>query len=562
MPSEGGALLTASRRIATVLFADVVNSGGISDVLTLDEYDHFLMDFQRTVLDVTKEKLAGLPAAAYESSIRGDELCIIMYHEPKEDLRRAVEIAGALKVAWLLHARNRARVDEGKEIYDIGIGIHTGDVIVDYHLDDTLTRMTAEGYAINFAKRIEGVSRDGKYTRVMVSQEVYWALKDEGLGITFAPPVYTGLKGIFNKMALYEIKCFLGERYGAGRIAMDDTGLELLARAFLKKPYSLWLGYQLADFLAYEKHNFELCQQVLDRFIEIDDQVPGVWTIYGDIYEEAKEAERALECYKTAVKLDATNPAVWYNLARLYGQLGEPEQEQHCFLKVTRLDPNDAKAFNNLGVTFDRAGQLDRAAENYRRATRLDSNYTLAWYNLGVACSKLGLAEESFSCFRRCTELDPAFTKAWAMLARLHKSRNELEPAFNAIKRAVQLEPDSGALYTTLAELFLYAGDGGNAMGAANKGLSLARRERDQLQARILLVLASALLNQDWHELETAISSSDALNERDTEFAQAMTRLLSVLAARRLDPRAIERVRMWIARSLPVSERSRVAAKA
>ena len=147
-------------RQAVILFADLMNSSLFSDTLGLYEYDDFVDKYQLTMQkaaqlvfslrDVSQED------GTIEISIRGDEACIILYSgNIEEDILTAILLACCMKVMWLQSSFNLGRLGDGKIASDIGIGIHTGKVIIRPRLARA-NDARAEGYAINLAKRIEG----------------------------------------------------------------------------------------------------------------------------------------------------------------------------------------------------------------------------------------------------------------------------------------------------------------------------------------------------------------------------------------------------------------------
>ena len=82
----------------------------------------------------------------------------------------ALRCAVAVKNAWIAHPRNVLRVATDQPVLDVGIGINTGNVVLQQRGDGT---QRIEGFAINFAKRVEGFSRHGRYCRIMLSRTAY-----------------------------------------------------------------------------------------------------------------------------------------------------------------------------------------------------------------------------------------------------------------------------------------------------------------------------------------------------------------------------------------------------
>ena len=88
------------------------------------------------------------------------------------------------------------------ESFDIGVGIHFGDVVVGDVGAGISKRLTAIGEAVNFASRVESANKQFK-SRVLISVETHDQIKDV---ISIKDFVRTNLPGIEERVTLYEIE--------------------------------------------------------------------------------------------------------------------------------------------------------------------------------------------------------------------------------------------------------------------------------------------------------------------------------------------------------------------
>lgn len=194
-----------------ILFADLVGCSEISNEQTPWKYADILEQFgeaardafkiaeldwwkeyteSRTDIDPSKKDENLVPPQIIETSMGGDEVAIFLHPEylrPDFDevesgydiyeiaLRRILMFAFALKLNWLFSDYNIKRLEYKMQPRDIGIGIHCGNVYMQENRlqigKDNLP-WAAEGYAINLTKRIEGLSRKGTETNVLISSEI------------------------------------------------------------------------------------------------------------------------------------------------------------------------------------------------------------------------------------------------------------------------------------------------------------------------------------------------------------------------------------------------------
>jgi len=195
---------------AVILFADIIHSSVFSDTLGLIDYDTFLEDFQKTMVDAKKRvfDLTKADESHMVFDIRGDEACAILYSgDTNNDLYTTLMLASYMKSLWFQSSFNIKRVSEAKIASDIAIGIHTGKVIIRSRVSKQ-EPPKPEGYAINLAKRIEGLSREGTHTKMMISNDVRIQLKQFNIDIEISRKISKQFKGILYPIHVYEIVNF------------------------------------------------------------------------------------------------------------------------------------------------------------------------------------------------------------------------------------------------------------------------------------------------------------------------------------------------------------------
>jgi len=232
---------------AVIVFADIVGCSQISDALGLREYALFIDQFHRIA-----RAAAGCVFHApeytqpndYELSIRGDEACVIVHRAPSEDVQRAITFAVVLQLLWLGGDYNRKRLAKGASAVELGIGIHAGAVYIDKFQHPT---PSSEGYAINVAKRIEGLSRQGETSKIVISSQAFAHIPEEECGLSFTtqtvdPTRIRGVRGLFVLRELVEIDESLVLRIGLSADLFDPKLLEHIAFVAKTRVDSAWLG--------------------------------------------------------------------------------------------------------------------------------------------------------------------------------------------------------------------------------------------------------------------------------------------------------------------------------
>ncbi len=337
-------------QMATIMFVDICNSSEISNILSLEAYDAFISEYQMIARQVIERALDDLPAKARtecEFSIRGDEAFFIACG-PNDDasierhIDIALHIAFNIKRRWMLSSFNRTRIAQGKHNEELGIGIHIGEVVVGFHPGRGLPR-TAEGWAINLTKKIEGLSRQGMYSHIMVSEGVYRHARQSTLGVCFTDRNTTWVEGIRRNLPIYEVKGF---KQGYD-FEITDEEFDVIYRAYLNNPYDLWMGLMVGNYFYHQGRYHKAIETLRDTLEAEPAYVPGL-----------------------------------YNIAICYYQVGDFKRAAEYCHAVLRYDKDHAEAYYLLGLYHLQHGQLAEEIENYQHALLCNPSLAIARINL------------------------------------------------------------------------------------------------------------------------------------------------------------------------------------
>jgi class 3 adenylate cyclase len=257
---------------AAVLFIDAVGSVDISRIYGPINYNcNFLRPLQSCFRDTlflhnlaTKEgnriKLKPHNQPSYNPtdsakifwSIRGDELCAVIACVNDDDvpkaLRKLLWLGLETKLIWWQREPNLTRLHEGATVFELGLGLHLGPVMVEprpWQQDDCSNKDTVEGLALNYAKRIEGISRSGENSGLMVSEEAWRALGgNECLDIFFAQPRRELLKGM-DPLKVHEVVA-----YKPPEVILTTKRVDDLEKILITRPFDLSANYVLMHLFA------------------------------------------------------------------------------------------------------------------------------------------------------------------------------------------------------------------------------------------------------------------------------------------------------------------------
>lgn len=159
------------RRKATILFCDIRNYTSICEAMSHDELQDFLNGYWKNTVDIIMEQEGTI------DKFHGDGVCVI-FGAPQlhvDDALRAVRTAW--KLVQNVESMNKIREVQRKIPIQIGIGIHSGEVIAGHIGSERRMDYTVVGDVVNVAARIEELNK--KFgTKILLSDNVYEKVED------------------------------------------------------------------------------------------------------------------------------------------------------------------------------------------------------------------------------------------------------------------------------------------------------------------------------------------------------------------------------------------------
>lgn len=368
---------------AVILFADIIGSAPISEYTSEGDYDTFICEFQEIALSIIDKNLKKNnydddDKSFIEYSVRGDEAVLLLYTKnQKRDANTAISIAIELKRACFLSDYNRNRM--GKSFYDVGIGIHYGTIVLKQHpsIRGTNKKFNAEGYAINLTKRIEGYSRKGEFSRIMLSKKIC-----DLVSFTFelSDGILVPLEGIYDSCLIYELQVYGNIEDPETSPKIEPEDIDYYIAALESSSHDMWLLLTVARYY-YDDENYETAQEYYYEAIErYSDFVEGNIFLGRSLYRQNKFRE-AKQYLNKACELDPVSSRANNYLAITLRRLNEYELAIQHHENATKFEPKSPYEYNSFAYTI---------AEAYPNITDRDR------YSLNLAKKYLKRAEDFF----------------------------------------------------------------------------------------------------------------------------------------------------------------------
>jgi adenylate cyclase len=231
LDSPEGLRLGGERRTITFLVADLRGFMPLSERLAPEQVVAILNRYVETMVEVI------LPYQGTIQELMGDGL-LVFFGAPiwrEDDAPRAVACAVAMQLAMAaVNAQNRR---EGLPDVEMGIGIHTGEVVVGNIGSYKRTKYGAVGSAVNLAFRIETYTIGGQ---ILISEATR---REVGPVLRSAGPLQVEAKGVEQPITLYEVQG-IGGAYNLALPTREDGLVGLREEILLR--YTVLEGKQLS----------------------------------------------------------------------------------------------------------------------------------------------------------------------------------------------------------------------------------------------------------------------------------------------------------------------------
>lgn len=359
-------------RQGVILFADIMDSAFLSYFLSAKEYDQLVDDFHNCAICCVQEviKEYKIQPAEIEYGCTGDELKAFLIAEIgnteriRELFKAVLDLAFRLKIMWLFSDSNIKRLDDHKAPTDMGVGIHTGPVMVQLPGAKDASPH-CEGYSITLCKRVESASREGKDCQIFLSQNAKQLIEDHFFVYT-KEVQNSPMKGIPSPPKLYEVTGFVFFDLSIPYLFLENLVSqerrpieEWSKRAMQICRQSAWYGL-LTITLLHIKQMRQEAINTTEEMLQREDNF-SLLQYLGFIYDRLNMPERAVMYNEKALRIDPYDIMSQFNLAVALSHIqdsteaigGKSKELWRRIIQEYRETEQLLKAHNLLGRGFE-----------------------------------------------------------------------------------------------------------------------------------------------------------------------------------------------------------------
>ncbi|MGL5062809.1 MAG: tetratricopeptide repeat protein, partial [Microcoleus sp.] len=208
--------------------------------------------------------------------------------------------------------------------------------------------------------------------------------------------------------------------------------------------------------------NLSQAKQWYTKALELQPNLPEVYTNLSVLYAQEKNWEMALLCHQKLSAVPPQNPVnhqnnnnnvqnvlalnpddieVYIQGAESFYAQRKYEQSAAACLRVIQVKP-EARVYKILGNARQAQGRMDEAKNCYGKAIELDPDYAEAYTNLGTLYAQEQQWQSAIAFYQKAIALQPNLASSYRNLARVRTQMGELAEADECWFKAYSLEPD------------------------------------------------------------------------------------------------------------------------
>lgn len=152
--------------------------------------------------------------------------------------------------------------------------------------------------------------------------------------------------------------------------------------------------------------NFRAAAVEFAKAIALNPTVPKYHFFLGRTFERLKAEAKAIESYRTCIKLDPKHIQAMSRLGNIFFDEGAFRKAIQEFEPILKIRDNDFEAYNKIGQCYFNLGDYQAALKNLQKSVDADSKNPYPMYFMGRTYLEMGEWAKAVDLLSKSVELD------------------------------------------------------------------------------------------------------------------------------------------------------------
>lgn len=259
-----------------------------------------------------------------------------------------------------------------------------------------------------------------------------------------------------SKSAVSSLKSAVTALWRRGRLLLPTAGCQLLTVCLA---VLLLAGCGVPRLTPFEKGveymDHSDYPRALEEFktdIKLNGERMTVCYNIGVCYHDTKDYEQAAKWYEKALSFDPRDGDTLVNLAMVYLEQGRDLAALAKLKQAADVEKDRAYPLIALGIYHQRTGELDKAREFYEQGVKREEKSGYAWYHYATLHELDQRFGDAAQCYEKSAQYDSTNPASYQGAARCYFKLRNWRKAIANYEFAIHLVPDRAELYLGVAD--------------------------------------------------------------------------------------------------------------
>ena len=177
-------------------------------------------------------------------------------------------------------------------------------------------------------------------------------------------------------------------------------------------------------------NNNSVAEKVLTNLLAHDPKyIPGYLSL-GLVYEQSKNFEKAIDCYKAAIRINPNEIKSYLSLATLYKEDKKYDEAIKVYQQGLINNPSNHFILSNLGNLFYLQHKYEDAIISHQRAIKSKPDSHIVHFNFANTLLNAGKYSEAIDMYKKTNEINPSFYRSRINLGTTFLSMSNFDEGF------------------------------------------------------------------------------------------------------------------------------------
>lgn len=181
--------------------------------------------------------------------------------------------------------------------------------------------------------------------------------------------------------------------------------------------------------------------KLFQRAVQIDPSFTYAYNLLGHEYVTTEELDKAMGCFRSAIRLDARHYKAWYGIATVYSKQELFTLAEYHYKRALAINPHSSVILCHVGVVQHARKKTDLALDTLNTAITADPKNPLPKFHRASIYFAAGRHAEALEELEDLKKVVPKESLVYYLIGKIHKKLGNTHLALMYFSWATDLDP-------------------------------------------------------------------------------------------------------------------------